>query len=133
LKTLTLPLRSLLSLSAAEAAPNILIVLADDLGYGDLACYGGKAVPTPALDALAADGKKFTAYTCAAAFIQDPPYTSTTVSVTFDVTIWVNSQITGDKLGSFKLRLNNNATNLSQWYGKESNLTGTHPELILTP
>ncbi len=40
--------------------PNILIILADDLGLGDLACYGGKDVATPNIDALAAAGTRFT-------------------------------------------------------------------------
>ena len=40
--------------------PNIVLVLADDLGYGDLACFGSKDVKTPHLDRLAADGLRFT-------------------------------------------------------------------------
>src|SRR5438309_1408527 len=47
---------------AAEPArkPNILFILADDLGYGDLGCYGQKRIRTPHLDRLAADGMRFT-------------------------------------------------------------------------
>jgi len=45
---------------AAAARPNVLIVLADDLGYSDLGCYGGE-VPTPNLDRLAAAGVRFSA------------------------------------------------------------------------
>lgn len=41
---------------AEEARPNILLMLADDLGYQDLSCYGSTAVQTPHLDALAASG-----------------------------------------------------------------------------
>jgi arylsulfatase A len=41
--------------------PNVLIVLCDDLGYGDLACYGHPAIRTPNLDRLAAEGVRFTA------------------------------------------------------------------------
>lgn len=47
------------ALSAAER-PNILLVLADDLGYGDLACYGAPDVKTPNLDKFASEGLKFT-------------------------------------------------------------------------
>jgi len=40
--------------------PNIIFILADDLGYGDLSCYGRTRFPTPNLDRLAAEGMKFT-------------------------------------------------------------------------
>lgn len=50
--------------SAAHAAepakrPNFVIILADDLGYGDLSCYGNREYHTPHLDSLAAQGMKF--------------------------------------------------------------------------
>ena len=49
-------------LRAAEPAPgpNIVFILADDLGYGDLGCYGQKQIQTPNLDRLAAEGMRFT-------------------------------------------------------------------------
>lgn len=40
--------------------PNIIFILCDDLGYQDLGCYGGKVIPTPHLDALAARSMRFT-------------------------------------------------------------------------
>ena len=53
-----------LAASATAAAPtrppNIVIVLADDLGYGDLGAYGGRMIATPALDRLAAEGVRLT-------------------------------------------------------------------------
>ncbi|AMY09519.1 Arylsulfatase [Luteitalea pratensis] len=42
--------------------PNISVILADDLGPGDVGVYGGTFVPTPRLDALAAEGTRFTQY-----------------------------------------------------------------------
>ncbi len=46
--------------AADPAKPNIVFILSDDVGYGDLGCYGAKLVKTPALDKLAADGCRFT-------------------------------------------------------------------------
>jgi arylsulfatase A-like enzyme len=44
----------------ADRRPNILFIVADDLGYGEAGCYGGKDIPTPNIDALAAGGARFT-------------------------------------------------------------------------
>ncbi len=47
--------------AAAESRrPNVLLIAADDLGYGELGSYGGKEIPTPNIDALAAGGVRFT-------------------------------------------------------------------------
>jgi len=48
------------STSAASAKPNILVIVADDLGYADIGVHGGKEVPTPNIDALAASGVRCT-------------------------------------------------------------------------
>src|SRR5688572_25650249 len=45
---------------AKAAKPNILLIVADDLGYGDVGIQGGKAVPTPHLDKLARSGVRCT-------------------------------------------------------------------------
>ncbi|MCP4885145.1 MAG: sulfatase-like hydrolase/transferase, partial [Planctomycetaceae bacterium] len=51
----------LLSLAVGVAAerPNLIFIMADDLGYGDLGCYGQRVIQTPRLDQMAAEGVKF--------------------------------------------------------------------------
>ncbi|MFT5498969.1 MAG: arylsulfatase A [Kiritimatiellia bacterium] len=48
------------NLSSLAAAPNFVFILTDDLGYGDLACYGSQTIATPRIDALAKAGLRFT-------------------------------------------------------------------------
>ncbi len=43
-----------------QRKPNIIFLFADDLGYGDLGCYGQKEIKTPNLDRMAAEGMRFT-------------------------------------------------------------------------
>jgi arylsulfatase A len=52
---------------AAERRPNVLVILCDDLGYGDLGCYGHPIIRTPNVDRLAAEGLRLTACYAAAA------------------------------------------------------------------
>ena len=47
--------------------PNIVIIVADDLGYGDLSCYGASAIKTPGMDRVANEGIRFTQGYCTAA------------------------------------------------------------------
>lgn len=48
------------SATVVATPPNIVLIVADDLGYGDLGCYGSKIHATPNIDALAASGLRFT-------------------------------------------------------------------------
>jgi arylsulfatase A len=49
-----------LIVGARKNRPNIIFILADDLGYGDLGCYGQKTIKTPNIDKLAEEGMRFT-------------------------------------------------------------------------
>jgi arylsulfatase A-like enzyme len=48
--------------AVGERPPNVIFIMADDLGYGDLGCYGQEQVKTPNLDRMAAQGIRFTQY-----------------------------------------------------------------------
>lgn len=48
------------SFAQAQPRPNIVLIVVDDLGFGELGCYGGQEIPTPHIDALAQSGVRFT-------------------------------------------------------------------------
>lgn len=54
------------TLSNATEKPNIIVIMADDLGYGDVSCYGATSIQTPAIDRLANEGVRFTSGYCSA-------------------------------------------------------------------
>ncbi len=47
-------------LAPRDRAPNVIVLLADDLGYGELGCQGNSEIPTPHIDSLAKNGVRFT-------------------------------------------------------------------------
>ncbi len=51
---------------AQPKKPNVVVIFCDDLGYGDLGCYGHPTIRTPNLDGMARDGMKFTQFYVAA-------------------------------------------------------------------
>lgn len=51
---------SFAAIAATHEKPNIIFILCDDMGYGDLACYGQKYIQTPHIDQMAEDGMMFT-------------------------------------------------------------------------
>jgi arylsulfatase A-like enzyme len=71
LTPLTLSLIPLAGITAVnkskQTKPNIVLIYADDIGYGDLSCYGYSKIQTPNVDKLAAEGVRFTNSHCAAA------------------------------------------------------------------
>src|SRR5690349_10742968 len=62
MRVLVLLLTLLSAASAAERKPNLIFVMADDLGYGELGCFGSKEIATPNLDRMAKEGMKFTRF-----------------------------------------------------------------------
>ena len=56
------------TLNATERLPNIVLLLADDLGYGELGCQGNQEIPTPHIDSIAKNGARFTQGYVTAAF-----------------------------------------------------------------
>lgn len=60
LAVLLFGIRTSTVLRAAGRTPNLIVILADDLGYGDLGCYGSRLNHTPNIDRLAAEGLRFT-------------------------------------------------------------------------
>ncbi len=69
-------------LGAADK-PNIIVILADDIGYGDLGCYGAKKVKTPNCDKLAAAGLRFTDGHCVASVCTPSRYSLLTGEYAF--------------------------------------------------
>ena len=49
-------------LSSSAEKPNIILIFVDDLGYGDLGCYGNEVISTPNIDRLAAEGQRWTSF-----------------------------------------------------------------------
>jgi arylsulfatase A-like enzyme len=63
--------------------PNIIVIMADDLGYGDLSCYGATVFKTPNLDKLAAQGQRFTDGYCSASTCTPTRYSFLTGTYAF--------------------------------------------------
>lgn len=86
-------LRSLLPLSslflpfvwvvAADTQPNVIVIMADDLGYGDVSCYGATELSTPHIDRLAAEGMRFTSGYCSASTCTPTRYSFLTGTYAF--------------------------------------------------
>jgi arylsulfatase A len=61
------PLLIFFAVLAQAAVPNVILINCDDLGYGDLGCYGAKDIRTPQLDRMAAEGMRFTDFSVTSA------------------------------------------------------------------
>lgn len=104
--------------------PNILFILCDDMGYGDLGCYGQQLIATPHLDQMAAEGMRFT-----------QAYSGSPVSAPSRATFW-----TGQHTGHTHIRSNkeywSGTTMVDYGVNKDYSLVGQEPldpEHIIIP
>lgn len=63
--------------------PNVIVIMADDMGYGDLSCYGANQFETPHIDQLAAEGQRFTSGYCSASTCTPTRYSFLTGTYAF--------------------------------------------------
>lgn len=68
---------------AQAEKPNIIVILADDMGYGDVSCYGATSFETPHIDKLAAEGMRFTGGYCSASTCTPTRYSLLTGTYAF--------------------------------------------------
>lgn len=71
------------ALAVAGEKPNVIVIMADDLGYGDLSCYGATEINTPHIDRLAAEGVRFTSGYCSASTCTPTRYSFLTGTYAF--------------------------------------------------
>ena len=69
--------------AAAAPKPNVIVIMADDLGYGDISANGATAIKTPHIDRLAAEGRRFTAGYCSASTCTPTRYSFLTGTYAF--------------------------------------------------
>jgi len=103
----------------AQERPNIVILLADDLGWGDLSCYGSPENETPHLDALADEGAKFTNFYAACAVCS--PSRAATLTGRYPVRVGVYSWISS----SHNMHLRVEETTIAELL-KEANYQTAH-------
>ena len=63
--------------------PNIIVIMADDLGYGDVSCYGATSLKTPNIDRITSEGLRFTIGNCSASTRTPTRYSSLTATYAF--------------------------------------------------
>lgn len=69
--------------AAAADTPNVIVIMADDMGYGDVSCYGATALETPNIDRLASGGVRFTSGYCSASTCTPTRYSMLTGTYAF--------------------------------------------------
>lgn len=97
----------------AERLPNVVLIFADDLGYGDLGCYGATKVQTPNIDQLAKDGRRFTDAHSASAVCTPSRYGLLTGEYPFRQGLW------GPCHPNSKLLVNTNKLTIAKLLGNK--------------
>ena len=84
-KTMVLTATTLLftHIPSPAETPNVIVIMADDLGYGDVSCYGATALKTPHIDQLASEGLRFTSGYCSASTCTPTRYSMLTGTYAF--------------------------------------------------
>lgn len=72
-----------LTVAVADSPPNVIVIMADDLGYGDVGCYGSAELGTPNIDRLASEGLRFTNGYCSASTCTPTRYSFLTGTYAF--------------------------------------------------
>ncbi|MDC0262270.1 sulfatase-like hydrolase/transferase, partial [Planctomycetaceae bacterium] len=70
-------------MASAHDKPNIIVIMADDMGYGDVSCYGATELSTPNIDKLASEGMRFTSGYCSASTCTPTRYSLLTGNYAF--------------------------------------------------
>ena len=83
LRIIAAVIATLLGSTLWAAPPNIIVIYADDIGYGDLGCYGGTGAKTPHVDRLAREGRRFTSGYCTSATCTPSRYSMLTGEYAF--------------------------------------------------
>ena len=86
----------------AETKPNVVVIYVDDMGIGDIGCYGGKFVSTPNIDKIAQDGLLFNQYYSSAPVSSPSRCGLTTGKVPIEVGIntFLNNKASNKKVNS---------------------------------
>lgn len=77
------PVLCVINAKADDSRPNVIVIMADDLGYGDVSCYGATELKTPNIDRLAAEGQRFTSGYCSASTCTPTRYSMLTGNYAF--------------------------------------------------
>ncbi len=121
--------------------PNIIFILADDLGYNELGCYGQEIIKTPNIDRIAAEGMRFTQHYSGSPVCAPSRCVLMTGKHTGHSYVRNNFEVRGKQMvrmgdwkglrqNMFKNSLQIELYNLSDDIGKQNDISKQHPEIV---